>query len=50
MNGNVVIVRVVGKLPNTGINEKISIRLSSIAFEKLDAKDSTIPVELTYVK
>ena len=50
MNGNVVIVRVVGKLPNTGINEKISIRLSSIAFRKLDAIDSIIPVELTYVK
>ena len=50
MNGNVVIVRVVGKLPNTGNNDKISIRLSSIAFDKLDAKDSIIPVELTYVK
>ena len=50
MNGNVVIVRVVGKLPNTGNNDKISIRLSSIAFDKLDAIDSIIPVELTYVK
>ena len=35
MNGNVVIVRVVGKLPNTGNNDKISIRLSSIAFDVL---------------
>lgn len=50
MNGNVVIVRVIGKLPNTGNNDKISIRLSSIAFDKLDARDSIIPVELTYVK
>ena len=50
MNGNVVIVRVVGKLPNTGNNDKISIRLSSIAFDKLDAIDSIIPVELIYVK
>jgi len=50
MNGNVVIVRVVGKLPNTGNNDKISIRLSSIAFDKLDARDSIIPVELTYIK
>jgi LysM repeat protein len=50
MNGNVVIVRVVGKLPNTGNNDKISIRLSSIAFDKLDARDSNIPVELTYIK
>ena len=50
MNDNVVIVRVIGALPNTGINEKINIRLSRVAFEKLDAKDDIIPVELTYVK
>tara|TARA_B100001057_G_scaffold219494_1_gene219892 strand:+ start:40176 stop:40709 length:534 start_codon:yes stop_codon:yes gene_type:complete len=49
MNQNMVIVRVIGKLPNTGINEKIDIRLSKIAFEKLNAKDLIIPVELTYV-
>jgi len=49
MNQNMVIVRVIGILPNTGINEKIDIRLSKIAFEKLNAKDLIIPVELTYV-
>tara|TARA_Y100001958_G_C21184723_1_gene513987 strand:+ start:912 stop:1445 length:534 start_codon:yes stop_codon:yes gene_type:complete len=49
MNGNIVIVRVIGKLPNTGINDKIDIRLSSIAYEKLNAQDDIIPVELTYV-
>ena len=49
MNQNMVIVRVIGKLPNTGINEKIDIRLSKIAFEKLNAKDLIIPIELTYV-
>ena len=50
MNDNVVIVRVIGALPDTGINDKINIRLSRVAFEKLDAKDDIIPVELTYVK
>ena len=49
MNQNMVIVRVIGKLPDTGINKKIDIRLSKIAFEKLNAKDLIIPVELTYV-
>jgi len=49
MNQNMVIVRVIGKLPDTGINEKIDIRLSKIAFEKLNAKDLIIPIELTYV-
>lgn len=50
MNDNVVIVRVIGALPNTGINDKINIKLSRVAFEKLDAKDDIIPVELIYVK
>ena len=49
MNENIVIVRVIGKLPKTGNNDKIDIRLSRIAFEKLNAKDQIIPVELTYV-
>ena len=49
MKGNIVIVRVIGTLPNTGVNDKIDIRLSNIAFEKLNAKDEVIPVELTYV-
>mgnify|MGYP001184519972 CR=1 FL=1 len=50
MNGNVVIVRVIGKLPKTGNNDKIDIRLSRVAYEKLNAKDEIIPVELTYVE
>ena len=50
MNGNMVIVRVIGKLPKTGINDKINVRLSTIAYEKLNAKDEIIPVELTYVE
>ena len=49
MNESMVIVRVIGKLPNTGINDKIDIRLSRIAYDKLNAKDLIIPVELTYV-
>ena len=50
MNENVVIVRVIGKLPKTGNNDKIDVRLSRVAFEKLNAKDHIIPVELTYVE
>jgi len=50
MNENVVIVRVIGKLPKTGNNDKIDIRLSRVAFKKLNAKDHVIPVELTYVE
>ena len=49
MNQSMVIVRVIGKLPDTGVNDKIDIRLSNIAFEKLNAKDLIIPAELTYV-
>ena len=50
MNENIVIVRVIGKLPRTGNNDKIDIRLSTVAFKKLNAKDQIIPVELTYVE
>ena len=49
MNDNIVIVRVIGKLPETGVNDKILLRMSKIAFEKLNAKDEKIPVEMTYV-
>ncbi len=49
MNDAIVIVRVIGKLPDTGINQKVDIKLSKIAFDKLSSQDLIVPVELTYV-
>ena len=49
MNDNMVIVRVIGKLPETGDNKKVNIKLSVAAFDKLNAVDKIIPIEMTYV-
>jgi LysM repeat protein len=49
MNNQVVFVRIVGKLPDTGINDKVIIRLSSAAVEQLKALDPKFRVELTYL-
>ena len=49
MNNLNVFVRVVGKLPNTGINEKISIRITQAAYESLGGINDRIPVEISYI-
>ena len=49
MNDNKVIVRVIGKLPDTGDNKKVNVKLSSAAFNKLNPFDKIIPIEMTYV-
>ena len=49
MNNLSVFVRVVGKLPNTGINEKISIRITQAAYESLGGINDRIPVEISYI-
>lgn len=49
MNNLSVFVRIVGKLPATGDNDKVLIKLSQKAFEKLSAYNDKFPVRLTYV-
>jgi LysM repeat protein len=48
MNNQTIYVRVVGKLPNTGINEGIMIRLTPQAFERLGIIDEKARVGITY--
>lgn len=48
MNNQTIYVRVVGKLPNTGINEGIMIRLTPKAFERLGIIDEKALVGITY--
>jgi len=50
MNDQVVFVRIVGKLPDTGVNEKVIIRLSQGAVKQLHAIDSRFRVEINYLK
>lgn len=50
MNNERIYVRVVGKLPDTGINKNVMIRLTPISFEKLGILDEKALVEITYFK
>jgi LysM repeat protein len=50
MNDLSVFVRVVGKLPDTGMNDKINIRISRAAYEKLGGINERFPVEITYIE
>ena len=49
MNGQVVYVRVIGKLPDTGANEKVIVRISKKAYQKLGAVDQKFRVEVSYM-
>ena len=49
MNNQVVFVRIVGKLPDTGINEKVIIRMSQAAIKQLRAIDPKFRVEISYL-
>ncbi len=49
MNDQMVFVRVIGKLPNTGVNTKVVIRISDAAYKKLGAIDNKFRVQLSYL-
>lgn len=46
--GRQVVVKVIGKLPDTGNNENTLVRLSPSAFYKLNPKDIKFSAEVTY--
>lgn len=50
MNDQIVFVRIVGKLPDTGINEKVIIRLSQGAVRQLLTIDPKFRVEISYLR
>ncbi len=50
MNNREVFVRVMGKLPDTALTEKIIIRISKSAYDRLGAIDPRFRVEVTYYK
>jgi len=49
MNDLAIYVRVVGKLPDTGDNSKVLLKLSRTAYERLGASDRQFPVEVSYI-
>jgi len=50
MNNREVFVRVMGKLPDTALTEKLVIRISKSAYDRLGAIDPRFRVEVTYYK
>lgn len=50
MNDREVFVRVVGKLPETGLNDKLIIKISKSAYDRLGAIDAKFLVEVTWYK
>lgn len=50
MNNKVVHVKVVGKLPDTGLNKDLLVRLSEKAFDQLGILDKKSQVEISYYK
>ena len=49
MNGQSVYVRVIGKLPETGENNNVLVRLSPRAVQKLGTSDGRFRVETSYI-
>jgi hypothetical protein len=50
MNNREVFVRVMGKLQDTALTDKIIIRISKSAYDRLGAIDPRFRVEVTYSK
>ena len=49
MNGQAVYVRVIGRLPDTGENDRVLLRLSKRAVQRLATPDQRFRVETSYV-
>ncbi len=49
MNGQEVFVRIIGKLPDTGANRNVLIKISKAAFEQLGAIDNRFRVTVSYI-
>jgi LysM repeat protein len=50
MNNREVFVRVMGKLPDTALTDKLVIKISKSAYDRLGAIDQRFRVEVTYYK
>jgi LysM repeat protein len=50
MNNREVFVRVMGKLPDTALNDKLVIKISKSAYDRLGAIDPRFRVEVTFYK
>ncbi len=49
MNNKIAYVRVVGKLPDTGINKNLLVRISKPAYDHLGGIDTKFPIYTSYI-
>ena len=49
MNGQSVFVRIVGTIPPTGDNAKLTLMISKKAYDRLGAIDKRFPVQISYI-
>jgi LysM repeat protein len=49
LNAQVVFVRVIGPLPETGMNEKVVVKISKLAWERLGAVNKRLRVKVSYI-
>lgn len=49
MNGQEVFVRIIGRLPDTGSNRNVLIKISRAAYEQLGAIDNRFRVKISYI-
>ena len=49
MNGQEVFVRIIGKLPDTGENRNILIKISRAAYDQLGAIDARFRVTISFI-
>ncbi len=49
MNNQEVFVRIIGKLPNTDVNQNVVIKISRAAYERLGAIDPKFRVTISYI-
>lgn len=49
MNDQEVFVRVLGRLPDTGVNENVLIKISKSAYDRLGAIDAKFRVSISYI-
>lgn len=49
VNNQSLWVKVIGRLPNTGVNDRVLIKLSAKAFEKLSPNNQSFRAEVSYI-
>jgi len=50
LNNQVVFVRVIGKLPDTGVNDKVIVKISEAAWKSINAVNPKLRIKVSYLE